>query len=101
MADKQLETTTAASAFQKQWFADLRRRVFDDRQPYALLQADVPFELFDLLEIPAVSNQWWAAIVAAKRQAPKFRRDGRRRPSWRSVPLLQSRLRVDTLSGRR
>ena len=65
MADKQLETTTAASAFQKQWFADLRRRVFDERQPYALLQADVPFELFDLLEIPAVSNQWWAAIIAA------------------------------------
>ena len=72
MADKQLETTMAASAFQKQWFADLRRRVFDERQPYALLQADVPFELFDLLEIPAVSNQWWASIIAAKRQAPQF-----------------------------
>jgi hypothetical protein len=72
MADKQLETTAAASAFQKQWFADLRRRVFDERQPYALLQADVPFELFDLLGIPAVSNQWWASIIAAKRQAPAF-----------------------------
>lgn len=72
MADKQLEATMAAAAFQKQWFADLRRRVFDERQPYALLQADVPFELFDLVDIPAVSNQWWAAIVAAKRQAPRF-----------------------------
>ena len=72
MADKQLEATLAAGAFQKQWFADLRRRVFDERQPYALLQADVPFELFDLLEIPAVSNQWWAAIVAARRQAPAY-----------------------------
>ena len=72
MADKQLDATLAASAFQKQWFADLRRRVFDERQPYALLQADVPFELFDLVDIPAVSNQWWAAIVAAKRQAPAF-----------------------------
>ena len=69
MADKQLDATAAASAFQKQWFAGLRRRVFDERQPYALVQADVPFELFDLLEVPAVSNQWWAAIVAAKRQA--------------------------------
>ncbi len=36
MADKQLEATVAAAAFQKQWFADLRRRVFDERQPYAL-----------------------------------------------------------------
>jgi benzoyl-CoA reductase/2-hydroxyglutaryl-CoA dehydratase subunit BcrC/BadD/HgdB len=72
MADKQLQATVAASAFQKQWFAELRRRVFDERQPYALLQADVPFELFDVLDIPAVSNQWWAAIVAAKRQATPF-----------------------------
>jgi hypothetical protein len=72
MADKQLEATVAAAAFQKQWFADLRRRVFDERQPYALVQADVPFELFDLVDIPAVSNQWWAAILAAKRQAPAY-----------------------------
>jgi benzoyl-CoA reductase subunit B len=72
MAEKQLDATVAASAFQKQWFGDLRRRVFDERQPYALLQADVPFELFDLVDIPAVSNQWWAATLAAKRQAPAF-----------------------------
>ena len=56
----------------RRWFAELRRRVFDERQPYALVQADVPFELFDLLDIPAVSNQWWAALVAAKRQAPAY-----------------------------
>jgi hypothetical protein len=31
MADRPLEATAAASAFQKQWFADLRRRVFDER----------------------------------------------------------------------
>src|SRR5262245_37830102 len=72
MAEKQLGVTLAAAAFQKQWFAELRRRVFDARQPYALIQADVPFELFDLLNVPAVSNQWWAAIVAAKRQAPAY-----------------------------
>jgi benzoyl-CoA reductase/2-hydroxyglutaryl-CoA dehydratase subunit BcrC/BadD/HgdB len=70
MADKQLECTVAAASFQKQWFADLRRQVFDEKRPYALVQADVPFELFDLLEIPAVSNQWWSALVAAKRMAP-------------------------------
>jgi benzoyl-CoA reductase subunit B len=72
VADRPLDATAAAAAFQKQWFANLRRRVFDERQPYALVQADVPFELFDLLDVPAVSNQWWAAIVAAKRQAPAY-----------------------------
>ena len=72
MADKQLEATRAATAFQKAWFGELRRRVFDERQPYALVQADVPFELFDLLDVPAVSNQWWAALIAARRQAPAY-----------------------------
>jgi benzoyl-CoA reductase/2-hydroxyglutaryl-CoA dehydratase subunit BcrC/BadD/HgdB len=72
VAEKQLEATLAAAAFQRDRFADLRRRVFDERQPYALLQADVPFELFDLAGIPAVSNQWWASMIAAKRQAPQF-----------------------------
>jgi benzoyl-CoA reductase subunit B len=72
MAEKQLESTQAAAAFQKAWFLELRRRVFDERQSYAVVQADVPFELFDLLEIPAVSNQWWSSLVAAKRQAPVY-----------------------------
>jgi benzoyl-CoA reductase subunit B len=72
VADRQLAATAAAAAFQKEWFAGLRRRVFDERQPYAIVQADVPFELFDLLGLPAVSNQWWAALVAAKRQAPAY-----------------------------
>jgi benzoyl-CoA reductase/2-hydroxyglutaryl-CoA dehydratase subunit BcrC/BadD/HgdB len=72
MAEKQLESTGAAMAYQKQWFADLRQRVFDQRQDYALVQADVPFELFDLLGIPAVSNQWWSSLVAAKRLAPAY-----------------------------
>src|SRR5688572_17810773 len=70
MADKQLEATREASEFQKHWFATLRRSVFDERRPYALVQADVPFELFDLLGIPAVSNQWWSSLIAAKRMAP-------------------------------
>ncbi len=70
MAEKQLTCTAGAGAFQKEWFATLRRRVFDEQQPYALIQADVPFELFDLLDIPAVSNQWWSALIAAKRMAP-------------------------------
>ena len=99
MADKQLEATLAASAFQKQWFADLRRRVFDERQPYALLQADVPFELFDL----AGHSGGQQPVVGGdrRRQTPGAavsRRDGRRRPPRRSVPLLQSRLRLDALS---
>ena len=72
MAVKELQCTARAAAFQKTWFAELRRAVFDERQPYAVAQADVPFELFQLLDVPAVSNQWWAALIAAKQMAPAY-----------------------------
>ena len=38
MADKQLEATAAASAFQKEWFAALRRRVLRDYNWEAIYQ---------------------------------------------------------------
>ena len=32
----------------------------------------MPFELFQILDIPVVSNQWWAAVVSAKKLAPYY-----------------------------
>ena len=72
MAERQLASTAAAAEFQKQWFADLRRTVFEEKRPYAIVQADMPFELFDLLGVPAVSNQWWSSLIAAKRQSAAY-----------------------------
>lgn len=66
-SEKQLESTRASLEHQKAWFAELRRNVFDGKKPYAIAQADMPLELFELLGVPVVSNQWWAAIVSAKR----------------------------------
>ena len=65
-SEKQLESTRASSEHQKVWFASLRRSVFDEKKPHAIAQADMPLELFQLLGIPVVSNQWWAAVVSAK-----------------------------------
>ncbi len=67
MAAKQLQCTAVAAEHQKTWFAQLRRDVFEQRRPYAIVQADMPFELFSVMDVPVVSNQWWAAIIAAKR----------------------------------
>ena len=72
MSEKQLKCTSNAGAYQKQWFAQLRRDVFENHRPYAILQADLPFELFQVMDLPAVSNQWWSALIAAKRLAPKY-----------------------------
>jgi benzoyl-CoA reductase subunit B len=62
----QLEATRAAEEYQKAWFAEIRNRVFEKRQPYAIVQADMPLELFEVMDVPVISNQWWAALVAAK-----------------------------------
>lgn len=67
MPEKQLDCTRAAGEHQKSWFAQLREEVFDKGRPYAIVQADMPFELFQLMGVPAVSNQWWAAVISAKR----------------------------------
>ncbi len=67
MAGKQLECTLAAGEYQKSWFAQLRKDVFEKQRPYAIVQADMPFELFQVMDVPVVSNQWWAAIISAKR----------------------------------
>jgi benzoyl-CoA reductase/2-hydroxyglutaryl-CoA dehydratase subunit BcrC/BadD/HgdB len=70
--EKQLTSTEAASEAQKAWFAALRQRVFDQRGPYVIAQADMPLELFQLMDIPVVINQWWAAVVSAKQLAPYY-----------------------------
>jgi benzoyl-CoA reductase/2-hydroxyglutaryl-CoA dehydratase subunit BcrC/BadD/HgdB len=72
MSVKQLQSTVAAGAYQKEWFAQLRRDVFESHRPYAILQADMPFEIFQVMGLPAVSNQWWSAVIAAKRLSPKY-----------------------------
>ncbi len=72
MSEKQLASTARAAAHQKAWFAELRRDVFERQLPYAITQADMPLELFHTMNVPVVGNQWWAAIISAKRLAPEY-----------------------------
>ena len=70
-AVKTLKATGTASAYQKEWFAGLRKRV-EAGEDFGYLNADVPMEVLRAMDIPFVVNQWWAAICAAKRKAPKY-----------------------------
>ncbi len=72
MAEKQLASTVAAREGQRTWFETLRRRVFEEGAPFAIAQADTPLELFQMMGVPVVSNQWWAAVISAKRLAPYY-----------------------------
>lgn len=70
--DKQLACTQAAAEKQRTWFAGLRRDVFEQQRPYAIINADTPHDLFHLMDVPVVTNQWWAAVIAAKRLSPDY-----------------------------
>jgi len=71
-SDKQLACTQLAGDKQKTWFAELRREVFEQQKPYAILNADTPHDLFHVMGIPVVTNQWWAAVIAAKRLSADY-----------------------------
>jgi benzoyl-CoA reductase subunit B len=63
---KDLKCTAEASRHQKSFVADLKRRVFEDGEPFVVAQADTPHELFHAMDIPLITNQWWSAYIAAK-----------------------------------
>ena len=69
---KTLACTAEATAYQKAFGAILRRRVVEDREPYAIVQADTPHELFHAMDIPIVTNQWWSAYISAKQLSSTY-----------------------------
>lgn len=69
---KDLECTAAATKYQRDFVVDLKRRVIDNGEPFAVAQADTPHELFHVLDIPLISNQWWSAYISAKQLSPRY-----------------------------
>jgi hypothetical protein len=70
---KLLRAAVDFGAYQRDWFADIRRQV-GEGVPFAVVNANAPQEILRALGIPFVVNQWWASIVAAKRQSGRYRR---------------------------
>jgi benzoyl-CoA reductase subunit B len=69
---KVLSCTVEATRYQRDYVADLKRRVIDDGEPFAIVQADTPHEIFHAMDIPIVTNQWWSSYIAAKQLSPKY-----------------------------
>ena len=68
----ELACTADAKAFQKAFGAELKRRVVENGEPFAVAQADTPHEIFHALDIPVVTNQWWSAYISAKRLSTRY-----------------------------
>src|SRR5690606_32462937 len=67
-----LACTSRATAFQKEFGQQLRRRVVEARAPFAIVQADTPHEIFHAMDIPIITNQWWSAYISAKQLSTRY-----------------------------
>jgi benzoyl-CoA reductase/2-hydroxyglutaryl-CoA dehydratase subunit BcrC/BadD/HgdB len=68
---KRLASAVEANEYQRTWFARTKERVAQG-EPFAIVNADVPQEIFRAMGIPYVVNQWWAAVCAAKQTSSYY-----------------------------
>jgi hypothetical protein len=68
----QLQVTNSLRAYQREWFARLRRDVFEAGRPYAIGGALVPHEIFEALDLPFITDVWYSGLVAARRQSAYY-----------------------------
>jgi benzoyl-CoA reductase subunit B len=69
---KDLQCTADALAYQRQFAAELKRRVVENGDPFVVAQADTPHELFHAMDIPLITNQWWSAYISAKQLSARY-----------------------------
>jgi benzoyl-CoA reductase/2-hydroxyglutaryl-CoA dehydratase subunit BcrC/BadD/HgdB len=68
---KKLQSSVEAVAYQKDWFKKLRGKI-SQGEPYAMVSADAPHEIFHAMDIPIVTTQWWSAVISAKQLSPYY-----------------------------
>ena len=71
---KDLASTQAATSYQRGFGKTLQERVVNNREPFAIAQADTAHEIFHALDIPVVTNQWWSAYLSAKQLSGRYLR---------------------------
>ncbi len=67
---QELSCTAEFSRYQREWFKQVRERVADG-EPFAVLSADSPHEIYRAMDIPYVVVQWWSSLIAAKQLGPR------------------------------
>jgi len=69
----ELDCTREFSRHQRAWFEEVRQRALDG-EPFAVLSADSPHEIYRAMDIPYIVLQWWSSVIAAKQRAPAYLR---------------------------
>jgi hypothetical protein len=69
---KDLQCTAQATKFQREFVTGLRRRVIEQGEPFVVAQADTPHEIFHVMDIALITNQWWSAYISAKQLSNQY-----------------------------
>ena len=67
-----MRCTAVIRNYQKAWFQELRRKVIEEGQPYAIAEAVSPHEILESFDMPYVTSEWWSGIVASRRQSAYY-----------------------------
>ncbi len=59
-------------AYQKAFGVELKRRVVNNGDAFVVAQGDTPHEIFHVMGIPLIVNQWWSAYIAAKQLSNRY-----------------------------
>ena len=54
------------------WFDRLRREVFEQGKPYVIASPNTANEVFEALDLPFMTDVWYSALVAARRQSKYY-----------------------------
>ena len=68
---KTLACAKEASAHQKAFFFESKKRV-EAGEAFAFVCAGCPIEIFEAMDIPVISSQWWVSLCAAKQYGAKM-----------------------------
>ncbi|MFC1867275.1 2-hydroxyacyl-CoA dehydratase subunit D [Thermodesulfobacteriota bacterium] len=68
---KQLKSSAAVRAFQKEWVRRTRERI-DAGEPFGMCNAGEAEEIFLIMDIPVLVKQWWSGLIAAKQLSPYY-----------------------------
>ena len=69
---KDLACTQEATNYQRAYVTEMRRRVIENGEPFVVAQADTPHELFHVMDIALITNQWWSAYISAKQLSERY-----------------------------
>jgi benzoyl-CoA reductase subunit B len=68
----ELDCTAAALHHQKTFAGELRQRVIDGGEAFVVAQADTPHEIFHVMDVPVLVNQWWSSYISAKQLSGRY-----------------------------